>query len=284
MSTLLDASERIEPVLRHAYRDVAEACAELGIDYVVVGASARDLVLHHVYGAPVSRVTMDVDFGLNIGDWDAFGQLRDALAAKGYARSRSPHRLSSPMGITVDIVPFGPLAGPASNIAWPPNGDTKMSVLGFREAYEDADLVRIQGAPPIDLRVATPIGMALLKIIAWQERALDVRAKDAKDLLYLLGNYSRIPEVFEAIYADPSLGERHDWDIDRMSAELLGQRAAGISRSETVPAIIALADRPNDVDALCREASDGIDEAVERTGALVGAFLEGYRARLQILR
>jgi hypothetical protein len=73
------------------------------------------------------------------------------------------------------------------------------------------------------------------------------------------------------------LGKHHEWDVNRMSAELLGQRARDIASPETAAAILGLTDRPDDVDALTWEMSDGFDDAIERCGALLSAFFAGFR-------
>ena len=41
--------------------------SQLGIPFLVVGASARDLVLHHAHGVEIIRATGDIDFGYDIG-------------------------------------------------------------------------------------------------------------------------------------------------------------------------------------------------------------------------
>jgi predicted nucleotidyltransferase len=173
-----------------------------------VGAAARDLVLQHVYGAQSRRATSDIDFGLKVANWQSFDELRKALLRKGYRESSSRHRLMSPSGIPVDIVPFGQLADSDANIGWPPDGETRMSVLGFTEAHDHGDLIRIQSDPEIQVRVATPVGMALLKLIAWNDRSPDVRKKDALDFHHLLSSYHRIPEVADTVYSEHALGER----------------------------------------------------------------------------
>ena len=274
---MLNASHRIEAIVRHIYRDVAQACAELGIDYLVVGAAARDLVLHHVYGAPITRATSDVDFALNVRDWNSFHRIQDVLVLRGYRRSKVLHRMFSPNDTRVDIVPFGQVASAGSSIEWPPDGGTKMSVLGFEEAYDHSDLIRLQEDPEIVARVATPVGMALLKIIAWSDRTPDLRTKDAKDLFWLLTNYSKIPAVLDDLYADTGMCERYDWDVDLMSANLLGQHAARIARPQTAHAILTLADHAADVDVFAWEMSGGVDDLVERAGAMLAAFLTGFR-------
>ena len=274
---MLNASHRIEAILRHIYRDVAQACAELGIDYLVVGAAARDLVLHHVYGAPITRATSDVDFALNVRDWNSFRRLQDTLVSRGYRRSEVPHRMFSPDDTRVDVVPFGQVASAGSSIEWPPEGDQKMSVLGFEEAYKHSDLIRLQEDPEIVARVATPVGMALLKTVAWRDRTPDVRTKDAKDLLWLLTNYSKIPAVIDDLYADAEICERYDWDIDLMSANLLGQRAGEIATPQTTELILTLADHAEDTDTWAWEMSGGVDDSVERARAMSAAFLTGFQ-------
>jgi len=259
------------------YGEVAEACAGLGLDYIVVGAAARDLVFHHVHGVPITRATSDVDFGLKVKDWDAFYRLRDALIGRGYNAKGSQHRLFSPHGTQVDVIPFGQVADSNSTITWPPDGETKMSVLGFREAHDHSDLICIQDEPRLDIRVVTPAGMALLKIIAWTDRALDLRTKDAKDVLHLLRNYQKIREVLDAVYDDAELGERHEWDVELMSAEIFGRRTRAIASPETSRVVVALADDANAIDSLAWEMSDGIDDLLERSRPLLTAFFDGFR-------
>ncbi len=148
-----------------------------------------------------------------------------------------------------------------------------MSVLGFSEAHASGDIISLQTDPAIEVRVATPVGMALLKFIAWMDRHPDMRSKDAKGLLYILGNYSRVPEVLDVIYADAPLAEPYEWDVDLMSANLLGRRGRAIATSETARAIL----EQEDPDRLLWESSVGLEEVVERHRALLTAYLDGFR-------
>jgi predicted nucleotidyltransferase len=52
---LLDISEKIDQSLVELCAIVADCAAGLQIPYLVVGASARDMVLHYGYGAKVQR-------------------------------------------------------------------------------------------------------------------------------------------------------------------------------------------------------------------------------------
>ena len=256
---------------------MAQVCAELGVDYLVVGAAARDLVLELVYGAPSRRATEDIDFGLKVASWHSFEEIRVALLTKGYRESKSQHRLVSPAGIKLDVIPFGEVADSDANIAWPPDGETRMSVLGFKEAHDHSDMVRIQETPEIKIRVATPIGMALLKLIAWNDRSPALRKKDALDVQYLFTSYSRIPEVNDAIYSQATLGERYAWDVDLMGADILGQHARQIAQQQTAEVILALGADSERFETLIWEMANGAETMLARSRDLLGAFFGGFR-------
>ena len=70
---------------------------------------ARDLILHHVYGAPIKRATDDIDFGMQVGTWEEFNQLKSKLYENGYSEDKQEQRLIDPGGKSVDLVPFGSL-------------------------------------------------------------------------------------------------------------------------------------------------------------------------------
>ena len=42
------------------------------IRYMLVGATARDLLLYHVFGHPVTRATYDLDFAILVDSWEQF--------------------------------------------------------------------------------------------------------------------------------------------------------------------------------------------------------------------
>ncbi len=184
-NTSINISGQIYSDAVQVYIDISDACDHLKIPYVVVGASARDIVLHIGYGAKIQRATRDIDFGIQVPNWNAFQSLKFDLLSRGFKETRQRHKLISNAGVPIDIVLFGQLEDENANISWPPDGDWVMNVLGFQEACENAKIVRVQNDPPVDIPVATPVGMAVLKLIAWTDRNADMRSKDAKDLLYL---------------------------------------------------------------------------------------------------
>ena len=66
-------------------RDVVNRLAgDLELPYIVVGATARDLLLFHVFEIPVTRATADVDFAIAVDSWERFRGLRTALLVSGH--------------------------------------------------------------------------------------------------------------------------------------------------------------------------------------------------------
>lgn len=61
---LLNISAKIDPALANLCAIVAECATQLQIPYLIVGATARDMVLHYGYGAKIQRATADIDFAL----------------------------------------------------------------------------------------------------------------------------------------------------------------------------------------------------------------------------
>ncbi len=72
---LLDISEKIEPTIATVLIDLAELANNSGIQFLVVGAMARDMILGYGFGIEVGRATRDIDFGIRVANWDDFERL-----------------------------------------------------------------------------------------------------------------------------------------------------------------------------------------------------------------
>jgi predicted nucleotidyltransferase len=190
---------------------------------LLIGAAARDLLLVHAHGVPVERATEDTDVALAVSDWQTFFDVREALIAEGFIGKGPPHRLW--LGDQrLDIIPFGGVEGRDRNIAWPPEGDEVMNVLGCAEALATSIAVRLPGRVSVD--VASLPAQAVLKVAAWEDRRYTDPGRDAADLLMFLrhyagaGNEERIySEEGEAAFA--ALG----FDLALTGAWLLGKDA-----------------------------------------------------------
>jgi len=107
MKKLLNVSGKLDVRVVDVYRAVSGAMARHGLDFLVIGASARDLILHYAYGSPIQRGTTDLDFAIQVVDWDAYQALRATLVAAGYQPTTQSQRLLASDGMPVDIVPLG---------------------------------------------------------------------------------------------------------------------------------------------------------------------------------
>lgn len=239
VNTLINITGKLPDGLVELYQIINVHANALAIPYLVVGATARDIVLVHGYGANIERGTRDVDFGIQVQTWDQFEQLKTCLLKAGFEQHKNKtHQLtmvdSSNLPWEIDIIPFGEIARkePDSKdqiIAWPPKDDIVMSVMGFAEVFENALTVLISETPTLEQKVASPAGMLVLKLISWLEREPDIRKKDAVDIYYLIKHYPKIPEVGSALY-DQGFMEKSNYDELNASAMKLAQDAFNLAK------------------------------------------------------
>lgn len=259
---------------------VDQVANQMSVPYLVIGATARDMVMHYGYGAPVQRATADLDFAVQLPDWETYTLITGQLIDQGFKQGGTPQRMISPAKFPIDLVPFGEVADENLNIKWPPSGEVTMDVTGFEEACTSAMQVTVREEPLLQIPVASPQGLALLKLIAWDDRAQDLRLKDAKDIAYLLETYQNVEQVQERLYDIDGLMERYDWDIDIGSAHLLGIDAAEISNAQTKLQIVGILNKNFDAGTpnfLAEEMCNRVnDEYTDRLN-LLQAFFNGFR-------
>ncbi|MCQ8878728.1 nucleotidyl transferase AbiEii/AbiGii toxin family protein [Pseudoalteromonas shioyasakiensis] len=241
-NTSLNVASKLPRGLAELYRLINAQADALAISYLVIGATARDIILHHGFGAAIERGTRDVDFAIQVKSWQQFEQLKAKLLANGFkAHETKAHQLI--ISLTdgdeweVDIIPFGAIAGDSHSITWPPQYDIEMSVIGFNEAFNNALNVTISVTPKLEIKVASPEGMLLLKLKSWQEREPHIRGKDAIDIYYLIKHYSKIPEVNDSLYNDDFMGAQ-DFDELKASAMKLASDAQEIASTDTLSFIM----------------------------------------------
>ncbi len=274
---MLNVSGKISPFELEIYDAIHQSVSKLRIPFLLVGASARDLVLHHAHGAQVIRATGDIDIAVQVRAWEDFTALKSALLEKGFTESDQKQRLISSIGLPVDIVPFGGIEDGKSRIHWMPEGIIRMSVLGLREALEHADLVRIRDEPVLDLPVATLAGLSILKILAWTERSADLRKKDAIDLLYLLKNCEHTAPIKDQIFETGEVLENYGWDTSLTAAHLLGIAAKRIMSLETATFFSEFQAgemTPLVIERLVEDMSS-FDDQYDRNKALTNAYFSG---------
>lgn len=196
-------------------------CEEVGVDFFVVGAAARDLLLEHVYGVRRLRATKDVDVAVAVRDWGVYeAVIQQLVGAYGFERAPEPHRVRRG-AIIVDVVPFGEIATSAGRIEWP-GGTTAMSVLGYEEAYAATVGIVADEGPPV--RVASLPGVGVLKLVAWSE-VPHRRPQDPVDLCAIMTSYDEV--VGERLYTDHAdLFDEEDFDLRVASSRIYGRDVA----------------------------------------------------------
>ena len=238
MTTSLDVSEKLPKGLVEVYSQIHGIVAELNVPLLIVGATARDIILVHGYNAAIERGTKDVDFGIEVQNWEHYEVLRTALIEAGFTpHSKKAHQLdttdSDGLPWEIDLIPFGGVSDEDGQIAWPPKQDFVMSVLGFDEVYQNAWDVTLSKSPELSVKVASPAGILLLKLIAWTERGREYQGKDAIDIYYVIKHYSRIPAVEDALYEQDYM-DAQDYDIMRATVMVLADEIAAIAREKTL--------------------------------------------------
>lgn len=274
----------LDPAALDILRMVAADAAATGIECMIVGATARDILLTHRYGIPPRSATYDIDFAVAVESWEQFEQLRAMLAArKGFATSsRMKQRLyyggqNPEQGYPVDLVPFGGIAQDAGRIAWPPDMKVIMNVAGYQEVLIAAEKVEL--APGFVAKVASLPGLAILKLIAWTERGLS-NAKDAHDLYQIMTTYADAGNA-DRLYNDEfAMLEGAGYDPEIAGACLLGKDAAVIANDGTHRQLLAILER--DKERLATEMAKSIrhaDDAMERAGIRLQQFSAGMMMR-----
>jgi predicted nucleotidyltransferase len=253
---------------------------------LVVGAMARDLLLHHAHGIPVDRATADIDLGFALGDWREFEVLRTALIASGgFQEHRSVlHRIYHRRLGPVDLIPVGKLENPNGIIAWPPRGDEVMTVVGYREALASAIAVKLPESERV--LVVSLAMLAVLKVIAWSERHVAAPRRDATDLLLILKNYLDAGNQ-QRLYDEAShLLESADFDYERAGAWLAGHDAVtAIGTAGGVPTrvhqlVSTILAKEVDPDGPLRLIGE-VGRDAENFRVLLTAFLDGFGVKEQ---
>jgi len=219
----LELSEKLDPGFVEVILEVHKAASVLEIPFFLIGATARDIILLHMHNIEPMRATLDIDCAVQVESWDRFEQMKNELTKTGHFKvQREIHRLMHKSGISVDIVPFGGLSSQDS-IGWPPDFAVKMSVEGFNESYRNTVSVLLQEDPEIIIKVASLEGLALLKLISWDEAPYE-RNKDGVDIFYIMTNYLQAGNL-ERLYDDA--GDLFDGentaDYDEVAATFLGR-------------------------------------------------------------
>ncbi len=229
-STSLSIANKIDPATRFIYSNISAAANTVGADWLIVGATARDMVYHAAFGLPIKRATVDIDFAIHVDSWDTFKTITKSLVEDhGYSRTKSGHRLELPDSrLWIDIIPFGEIANKDGKYRWPDEPDNELSILGFQEALDTAIACQVSEDPVLILKVPHPAVLIMLKIISWRDRK-HYKRTDAPDAAYAMHHYVELDGNDMRVYDDPTL---YEGDLDMGT---IGGRLAGRDLSSLAP-------------------------------------------------
>jgi len=225
--------DRIDPLVLEAIRKIDEAARKHETAYFLAGATAREIMLRHVFGRPPGRRTLDVDLGIAVRDWDHFTRLKTGLIdhARFEPHARMVQRLIYPSrpSVIVDLIPFGGIEGADRTIAWPPDEDIVMRVTGFSDGLASAVPVRLDQNLVIPV-VSLPV-LLVLKLFAWDDRRHE--KKDAPDIYTLVREYGDTGNEDRLYGEEVGLLEAEDYDVELAGARLLARDSARMVSTDT---------------------------------------------------
>jgi predicted nucleotidyltransferase len=185
----LDLSGRREHVALAAVVGALRGVAgRLGIPFLLIGATARDLVLT-AYDKESRRLTRDADFAFMVDSWAAFEQLRQALIDGGQFAPVKSGAVHCVIHLTttrqIDIVPFGGVEDDQRRVPMP--GDMLFDCFGIQEALRSSLEVMLPDG--VAVTVPSVPAQILLKIAAYNDRKLTRPGRDAPDLILLMRSF-----------------------------------------------------------------------------------------------
>lgn len=286
-ATWLDLQYPLDRSLERLLRDLDEQLRARDIPYLLTGGMAREILLHYGHGCAPGRATTDVDFGVTLPSWKAYEELKTALTDSGLFRPdpkeaqrvihRNPETASE---MRVDLVPFGAIAGPNGDLAWPPDGSHIMRVLGYEQALATAIHLRLDAVCWVPLASAS--GIAAMKLVAWADRGEARLGRDAVDFLEILRQHVYILTEKELYDDYPGAMEKYDFRVEPAAAWILGKRVADLADDhlrEVIMEAIQPESRIRMINYFLRER--GVHDSEQRASEaslLLEAFEQGIRS------
>jgi predicted nucleotidyltransferase len=255
----------------------------LDCPYMLVGATARDILLYNVFGHQVMRATQDVDIAISIDSWERFNTVKSEILRTPDFRpsTAQPYRVlhkthGAAYSTPIDILPFGEIATEAEAFRWPPpDSDLVMNVAAFGDAY--ASSITATVGKGFDLRIASIPGLALLKLLAWVDKS---ESKQAQDVLRLIETYGDAGNE-DRLYSDKiDLLEAEGFDLPLAGARLLAQDALALAAPGTIAIVQSLlrdAKRMNTFEAQMSGSKFRLDDSiVDQSGICFRAFADTF--------
>lgn len=281
----IDPNSPLDPTVTQILREVTRITRENSIECIIVGATARDILLTHVFKMDVQRATVDVDFAIAVATWQEFDLIREKLAQipKIYLSEKIKHRLYLRHGALpdksdhpIDLLPFGGVEDQEGRIYWPPDMTVMMNVTSYSEVLAAAVEVEIE--PDLRIRVASLPGITVLKLFAWKDRGNE-NPKDAQDLRVIMKAYAEAGN-WDLLYGKKiDLLESADDDPIMAGIRLLGQDVNKIINRQTHEKIMNLLNDQKSADKLVMDmlSRNKSSDALEEAEKILGYFRQGMQ-------
>jgi predicted nucleotidyltransferase len=224
----------MEPVIEEYESLIVELkkiCQQVGIDFFLMGAQARDLLFNHYeINTKNIRRTRDIDFGVKISLVDHFDELSEKIKQHSdFSERKNEYCFLYKEKIEVDLLPFGEIKG-NDGIKYLGAYFSKISTEGFEQAFASAKKMDLSQYPAETINVCALEGLFLLKLLAWDDRP-EHRGKDAKDISWLLVSaHQMLASEYEDEWFTETEGywEEYNYDSEIVGARMLGKKVAGI--------------------------------------------------------
>ncbi len=277
---LLDISKKIDALNLEILKKIKEIADNLKIDFFIVGAIVRDIILNYVYEIEIYRATNDIDFAVRVRSWDEYNLLVKEIEKKKFNKDeRILHRYTY-NGMIIDFIPFGDISSDEDTIIWPDEDNKEMNVIGFDDAYMNTEDILIQTGPDIIIKAASMESLVMLKIFAWNDRAVNLRLRDAKDLYLIIDSYLRAGNE-ERLFNEHTDIVEETVDYELSGARLLGRDISSVVSDKVREKILELL-HSDKADLLANEMSlyEGIhlendDDKLELCEKLLRSLLAG---------
>lgn len=261
---MIDLTGRTDvQVAEEVLAELTVVCHTLGVEFVVIGAAARDLAIHALQRTTPVRATKDVDIAVAVQGPGQFEELARHLRRKG----ETLHTFEV-LGVDVDVVPFGDIEDRRTILF---SDDHELDVNGLREAHRTAVPVRMPRGT--EVQVASAPAQSVLKILAWRDRH-DGNSKDGQDLGIILTALSEDPFV-DVVWEDAHALAVTDFDIVAAASHHYARQAAEPFAPADGRAVVEtlrnVAQRP----VLERHMATGL------AGVLLDAYAQGFLAGLE---
>ncbi len=230
MSYNISSNSLSNPLLLELLEKLIAFFQSIGIEFYIIGATARDMIISSIYNHAVQRNTSDMDIAIAIPDWTKFQNISEELAnIEGFSKSKTQTQRFLYKGVyMLDIMPFGEIANADNTIYWPPEENQAMSVIGFTQVAKHTLQVEIDNK--FTVRIASLPGIILLKLTAWRDRSMNTN-KDADDIVFIISEYLEI-NLDRAVNENYDLYEDESFTTFKAGASLLGRDMKTILQNE----------------------------------------------------